>query len=282
MMVQLQRRSEKNPPFSVLMSVYQKDDVQFFKTALLSVIQQSAVPNEIVIVMDGPVSQGIEEIVENCRKEYTNIVVVRLEKNSGLGIALQQGLLHCNNELVARMDSDDVARPLRFEIQLEYFLENPEIDICGGYISEFMTTPKESISERQVPLCDLEIKKFAKKRNPMNHMTVMFKKKAVLEAGNYQDWHYLEDYYLWLRMMLKQSAFGNVKEVLVDVRVNQDMYKRRGGYRYFLSQKKLFDLMYHEAMITKFERYKTLSQRFIGQVILPNGLREVLYKRALR
>ena len=151
-------------------------------------------------------------------KEHPELNVVRYEKNRGLGIALHDGLLECKNEIIFRMDTDDICLPTRFEKQLKIFKKDKSIDIVGSNITEFDETMENSTSERIVPETDSEIKVRAKKRNPMNHMTVAYKKDAVIKAGNYQDMMYFEDYYLWVRMMINNCKFYNVQETLVNVR----------------------------------------------------------------
>lgn len=267
--------------FSVLTSVYKNDNPKFVEEALLSIINNSVKPDEIVMTIDGPVSDEIHKVLDAFAKKHSELKLIQLEKNRGLGLALREGLSHCKNELVARMDSDDICDSKRFEKQLRFMEEN-NFDISGGFISEFIESPDKPISTREVPLTQAEISKRIKLRNPFNHVTVIFKKSKVEAAGSYQDMHYVEDYFLWCRMHLAGCSMGNMSDVLTYVRVGEDVYLRRGGLKYFKSQKKLFKFMYEKKIISLFEYIKTLAIRFTVQVLMPNRLRAKIYTRHLR
>lgn len=267
--------------FSVLTSVYKNDKPEFVKEALESIINNSAKPDEIVMTIDGPVSEEIHKVLRDFAKKHSEMKIIQLEKNVGLGLALREGLSHCKNELVARMDSDDICDSKRFEKQLRFMEEN-NFDISGGFISEFIESPDKPISTREVPLTQADISKRLKLRNPFNHVTVIFKKSKVEAVGSYQDMHYIEDYFLWCRMYLAGCSMGNMSDVLTYVRVGEDVYLRRGGMKYFKSQKKLFDFMYKNRIVTWFEYIKTLVIRFTVQVLVPNKLRAKIYKKHLR
>ncbi len=271
----------KDLDFSVLMSVYIKEKPEYLDKALESVFSQTVKSNDVVLVEDGPVTKELEEIIKKYSDIYSELNVIRYEKNRGLGIALHDGLLECKNNIVFRMDTDDICLPTRFEKQLEVFKNNENVDIVGSNITEFDETMVNKTSERIVPEKDADIKKRAKKRNPMNHMTVAYKKDAVIKAGNYQDMMYFEDYYLWIRMMINNCKFYNVQETLVNVRGGNDMIKRRGGKKYFKPiinfEKKLLELKF----ISKIEYLKNVTQR-LGASMVPNNLRFFLYKKILR
>lgn len=167
------------------------------------------------------------------------IKVIWLPENKGLGNALRVAVLECQNELIARMDSDDIAIADRFEKQIRFFSADESLAICGGQIEEFIDDIKNIVGKRVVPETDSELKEYSKRRCPFNHMTVVFRKSAVCEVGNYQDWFWNEDYYLWIRMALAQMKFANLPDTLVYVRVGKDMYSRRGGKKYFKSEVEL-------------------------------------------
>lgn len=267
--------------FSVLMSVYKKDNPLWVQTAIKSILNQSAKPDEVVLVIDGPIPEALNQTVS----EYeTNPLfqVVRLSENVGLGNALAEGLKHCTYELIARMDSDDIAVADRFEKQLTYMEQHPETDLIGGNIAEF-TDHKENITGyRKVPSAHEEIQTYLQTRCPFNHMTVMAKKASLLAAGGYLDWFWNEDYYLWIRMHLANMHFANLPEILVYVRVGADMYKRRGGLRYFKSEAKLQRYM-HKNGVIGFGTYCTnLAKRLILQVLLPNSIRGFLFRKLAR
>ena len=162
-------------------------------------------------------------------------------------------------------------------MQLQKF-KHENIDICGGQIDEFIDDPSNVIGRRLVPVSDAELKVFMKKRCPFNHMTVMYKKSAVLNAGNYQDWFWNEDYFLWIRMALKKQIFSNLPETLVNVRVGKDMYARRGGDKYFKSEVGIQKLMLKNGLIDRPTYMSNCTKRFIVQKMLPNSVRGWVFK----
>lgn len=271
----------ENIRFSVLMSVYIKECPSYLEAALSSIFTQTVMPDEVVLVEDGPLTSELGETINKFKKEYPTILkVIKFETNRGLGQALHDGLLECSNEIVFRMDTDDIAHKDRFEKQLKIFKEK-NVDAVGSNITEFDETMTNITSHRIVPEQDEDIKKMAKSRNPINHMTIAFKKQAVIESGNYLDMMYFEDYYLWVRMMSKGYKFYNIQEELIDVRGGNDMIKRRGGKKYIKPiinfEKEILKLGY----ISKFEFLKNVIQRVIVSLI-PNSFRFFVYKKILR
>ena len=212
--------------FSVLMSIYKKEKPEYFSLCMKSLFEQSIIPTEIVIVKDGPLTEELDNIIDEYINKYPNILkTVPLEINQGLGKALAIGVENCSHELIARMDTDDICAPDRFEIQLKEFEKNTDLDILGSCIIEFESTPNNVLSERNVPLEHNDIYNFARKRNPFNHMTVMYKKSKVLEAGNYQPPNGFEDYYLWARMLVNGCKAKNISKPLVYARTGLDMFE---------------------------------------------------------
>lgn len=268
--------------FSVLMSVYKNDNPFYFYKAVQSIINQTKQPSEIIIVVDGPVSKEIIKVINIVSKEYQNTKIIWLDENVGLGNALKIGLRNTSYELVARMDSDDISCNYRFELQLDAFKKNPALTIVGGQIREFLDDENNFIGIRKVPLENGNIKKYMKNRCPFNHMTVMFKKSHILEAGGYIELKYNEDYYLWIRLLINDCQFENINRILVNVRVDEKMYQRRGGYQYFQSEKILQDIMLEYNIIKKFDYIVNVFFRFVVQVLLPNKLRAILYKAFFR
>ena len=212
-------------------------------------------------------------------KQKTVFRPVFLPENKGLGNALKEALAHSSYELVARMDSDDISYPYRFQAQLAAFQAQPDLDVVGGSITEFVGEPENVTGERTVETENAAILADMKKRCAMNHVSVMYKKSSVMRAGGYLDWHYNEDYYLWIRMMEADCAFGNVPYPLVNVRTGADMAARRGGMKYFKSEKGLQDYMRAHKLIS-FPRWAyNVLLRFGGEVVAPNALRTWLFKR---
>lgn len=270
--------------FSVAMSVYKNDSPEYFDTALTSITtEQTVKPDEIVLVVDGPVPDGVNSIIAKYETLYPDMFqVVRLEKNGGLGNALKLAVEKANHELIARMDSDDIALPTRFEQQLMFLVDNPKLDIVGGDITEFIGEPGNIVGKRVVPQKDSDIKTYMQTRCAMNHVTVMYKKSAVLKVGNYIDWFWNEDYYLWIRMQQGGCNFANTGTVLVNVRTGADMYQRRGGKKYYQSEKGLQDYMLEHKMISKSTYCVNVLKRWIVQIALPNSVRGWVFRTFAR
>jgi glycosyltransferase involved in cell wall biosynthesis len=265
--------------FSVTLAVYKNDNPLYFRSAMDSIIEQTIPPDEIVLTVDGPVTEAIDEVINDFQHKINYLKVIRMFENKGSGIAHQIGVDHCTNQLIAIMDADDIAVPDRFEKQLRCFKQYPDIDILGGYISEFINdNTKNTVGLRSVPTEDKDIKKYLKWRCPMNHVTVMFKKDAVLKAGNYQDWYYDEDSYLFCRMYLVGCVFKNIPEILCYVRVGSDMYKRRGSIKFFKSEAKLMKFILDNKIIKFHEYLINIFVRIVVQVLMPTFIRGVVFK----
>lgn len=270
-------------PFSVAMSVYKSDDPQFFDRALASITQlQTVMPDEIVLIVDGPVGDGLNRVIRKYEERYPIFQIIRLEKNGGLGNALKLAVECAGNELVARMDSDDVSVPTRFRQQLDYFAAHPQADIVGGDISEFIGGEENVVGTRRVPESNEAIRAYMKKRCALNHVSVMFRREAVLKAGGYLDWFWNEDYYLWIRMWLDGAVFANTGTVLVNVRTGEEMYQRRGGWKYFKSEAGLQSLMLKKGMIRLPRYLLNVGERFVMQMLLPNRLRGAVFRKLAR
>lgn len=270
--------------FSVCTSVYKNDKPEFVRVALDSMlVNQSVKPSEIVLVQDGPVPEELQQVLQVYEAKYPVVMhVIRLEKNGGLGNALKLGVENAKCNICARMDSDDICMPDRFEKQLAYLEAHPECDIVGGQMTEFIETPDNIVGRREVPLTNDEIYEYMKSRCALNHVTVMFRKEAVLKAGNYQDWFWNEDYYLWIRMMMAGCRFANIPDVAVNVRSGADQYARRGGKKYFDSEIGIKKLMLEKGMITRKEYIVNYIQRFIIQLMLPNSVRGWVFRTYAR
>ena len=267
--------------FSVSMCVYGGDNPQWFQVAVDSILNQTAKPDEVVLVVDGPVPDALDEIICGYEKEPA-FRVIRLEKNMGHGEARRTGLQACTYDLVALMDADDISTSDRFEKQLSAFAADPALTIVGGNITEFVDAPTNLVGTRTVYETNEEIKLDMKKRCPMNQMTVMFRKAAVEAAGGYVDWYCDEDYYLWLRLMLGGGKFANIPENLVNVRVGKEMYQRRGGRKYFKSEAKLQKWMLRNKVIGFGTYMVNVTKRLIVQVLLPNRLRGWVFQKFAR
>lgn len=263
--------------FSVLMSVYYKERPDYLKQSLESVFSQTVRAAQVVLVEDGALTPELEAVVVAFSERYPELLVVRFPENRGLGIALAEGLLRCDNELVARMDTDDIARQDRFEMQLRAFKDNPDLDICGSHIKEFERTVEHIVSRRMVPLTDKECKKYQKRRDAFNHMTVMYRKSAVLAAGNYQHCPLMEDTLLWVNMFKHGATAMNLDDYLVYARIGEGMYKRRGGWAYFKKFRHARKMVYDTGYISWWDYQVTLIAQFVVALV-PNQLRGWVFK----
>lgn len=259
--------------FSVCISVYRNDNPSDFLTAVRSIWNQTLPPSEIVLVVDGPISEELQSSICLMEKEIPVLKIIRYPENKGHAFARQTGLDNANNNLCAVMDSDDIAEPDRFEKQIRAFQEHPEVSVVGGVINEFIGLKDHVVGIREVPEDDRGIKSYMKSRCPMNLVTVMLKKDDVMAVGGFKDWYCEEDYFLWLRLSLAGYKFYNIQENLVNVRVGDEMYQRRGGIRYFKSESRLQRFMLKHGIIS-FPRYSyNVTIRFIVQVLMPNRVR---------
>ena len=272
----------KYKEYSVLMSVYCKERPEFLKQAIESIQVQSLPTDDFVLVCDGPLNSELDEVIAGKQQEMGAILnVVRLKTNGGLGNALNEGIKHCKNELVARMDSDDIAYPDRCEKQIAIFNTHLEVSICSGIVEEFSTSPDIVDAKRVPPESNSEIIEFAKKRNPFNHPCVMYKKSAVEAVGSYQDFYLLEDYYLWLRLLIAGYQGYNIQEPLLHMRADYGMYLRRAGWKYAKTQIKLFKFMRKKRFIRNGQYVKSCVIRS-GSALAPNWLRKFIFKKVLR
>jgi len=268
--------------YSVLMSVYRKEKAEYLKQAMDSIWSQTIPTDDFVLVCDGPLNAELDTVIENMQAAHPGTLnVVRLEKNRGLGNALNIGIKECKHELVARMDSDDISRADRCERQLKVFQTHPDVSVVSGIVEEFTLDTDQIEARRVLPETQDQILAFAKKRNPFNHPCVMYKKSAVETTGGYQDFYLLEDYYLWIRMLQKGSTGYNLQEPLLWMRAGSDMYKRRAGWKYAKSQKALFKYMKDSGFISEGQYMKSTITRTASS-LMPNGLREFAYKKVLR
>ena len=268
--------------FSVCMSVYKNDNPTDFKLAIDSIIIQTVKPDEIILVEDGPVPQELEELIRQLESRIDILKVVSLPKNVGHAGARQTAMEAATNDLIAVMDSDDIAVNNRFELQLKAFERNQDVSVIGGQIKEFVGTPENIVGERIVPENDREIKAYLKARCPMNLVTVMYRKNDVAKVGGFIDWYCEEDYYLWIRLTQAGFKFYNINENLVNVRVGKEMYQRRGGVRYFKSEAKLQGYMLRHGIISLPRYIYNVAGRFAVQVAMPNKLRGFIFQKLFR
>lgn len=270
------------------MSIYKSDVPEYVRIALDSILNQTLLPNEIVIVGDGPVPAPLEQVVRDVQSSISssNLAVevnyLPQEKNRGLGEALRIAVENAKYDYLARMDSDDICMPDRFEKQMRCFEEDPNLSIVGGMITEFEGEPENVFAKRILPLEDAEIKKMMRGRCAVNHVTVIFKKADLMKAGNYQPFWKQEDHYLWARMMLAGCTFKNIPDIVVNVRSGRDQFARRGGWKFFKSEVRMFWFMYKNKLISFGYFLYICAIRGTVQFLMPNWLRTWVYQKFLR
>lgn len=231
-----------NPaPFSVLLSLYARERADWLAASLHSLCVQSLLADEVVLVLDGPIGAELQQVIDDFQTRLP-LVLVPLAQNMGLGRALNQGLKHCRHEWVMRMDTDDISHPQRFAYQWTYIQQHPQTDLLSSQIAEFSTDPAHPDRIRHVPLTLPDIRRYARWRNPINHMAAAYRKSAVLAAGGYCHHPGMEDYNLWLRMLAQGQIVHNLADILVYARAGADLYQRRRGYYYVQSEWQLLQL----------------------------------------
>lgn len=275
-------KNKKIPRYSVLMSVYYKENAKWFDYSIESMFNQTILPDEFILIEDGKLTDELYFVVDKYEKLYPNIFrVIELEENIGLGPALKIGIDNCSNEFIARMDSDDYSVPNRIEKELSIFLQDDTIGMVGSNTSEFIDDIDNIICNVVLPEKHTDIVNFSKKRNPFRHPSIMFKKSEVLKSGNYREYYLCEDYDMWLRMIKNGCICYNIQEVLVYMRIGKDFYRRRGGHKYFKSIKKFKKEQFENGNFSKKEYYKSIIPHAIV-CYMPNFMRDFTYKKLLR
>lgn len=268
--------------YSVLMSLYIKEKPEYLDQSIESMLNQTVKPDEIVIVKDGPLTDELEDVLNKYINLYPNLFrIVVSEKNIGLGLALNLGLQNCKNELIARMDTDDISLPERCAKQLRAFKEDKDLVIVGTMIDEFVNNQNDIISSRIVPLNHDEIYEFAKRRSAFNHPTVMFKKSKVLECGGYSNLRRNQDVDLFGRMLFKGYKAANIPESLLLFRSTNNLSKRRKSWE---NTKSYISTIYRfwKMGYSSFFDYLIVA---LGQFIMfisPVNIQNWLYKKFLR
>lgn len=262
--------------FSVLMSLYIKENPNFLNECFDSLSKQTVRASEVILVLDGPITKQLA-IVVDAWKEELKIAVVPLEENVGLGKALNIGLSKCNFGLVARMDTDDLCLPERFEKQLKCFSDNPDLAIVGSFIEEVEPLTLKKISLRKVPLSHQDIIRELPRKNPFNHMTVMYRKTAIIEAGGYMHLPFMEDWFLWLRLLQKDMQGQNLSEVTVRARTGREMLTRRSGWNYIKSEFLMAKNMFNSGMVSFLHCVCIFILRATPR-LLPKFIMKVLYR----
>jgi glycosyltransferase involved in cell wall biosynthesis len=265
--------------FSVLMSVYINDDQVHFREALDSIFTQTFMPKQFVLVCDGTVYcwDVIYEYMEKFESANVEFTLINLEKNQGLGLALRAGVRKCNQNYIIRMDSDDISNPNRFELTKLLIENNPDASVFGGQIEEFNKNPGDLNRFRKVPCDNGKIIKYAKKRNPMNHVSVAVERKSLLEVGNYESIMYHEDYFLWIKFILSTKKLINSPDTFVMVRVGNDLVGRRKGLKYIAYEMDFTRACMKAGFFNQLDTFFYLAPRFLIR-LLPASILKLIYQ----
>lgn len=261
--------------FTVLLSLYHKEKPEYLSECLHSIENNTLQPDQVIIVFDGNVGEILEAVVVNFMVRLP-IEIVRIPSNVGLGNALNHGIKFSRNDIIVRMDTDDKCLPERFEKQITYLKNNPQLALLGSAIEEYDETFNRAQGVRFSVIKHCQIKEYAKKRNPFNHMSIVFKKSVVEQVGGYQHHYFMEDYNLWLRIIASGYVTHNSPEVLVHVRAGRGMISRRKGGKYVASEIKLAKLKYQLRIDTAVGVVTIAIIRIVPR-LLPTVLLEYFY-----
>ena len=268
--------------YSVLMSVYKKDSAEFLRDSLMSMINQTIRPTDIVVVKAGPITDNLQKVIDDLNDIYKSIITeVAIESNVGLGMALNAGIPFCKEAIIARMDSDDISEPSRCEKQLLEFEKNPKLDIIGTCVKEFQESTSNVISIRRVPTTNEGIYEFARIRDPFNHPTVMYKKSILEEVGGYSDLRKNQDSDLWVKLLLKGCICQNLSEPLLFFRFDEGTYRKRKSWE----NTKLLIKVRYKAFSSGLSSMSDFSKVVLAQLLVflsPIALQRLIYKRILR
>lgn len=275
-------KSREMENYSVLMSVYSKEDPVHFTAAIQSMLDQTVVTDDFVVVCDGPLTAELNTVLDTFVSRYPGLFqIVRLPRNVGVGLAAKAGLAACRNDLIAKMDSDDISLPERCEKQLLCFAAKPDLILLGGVIEEFDNQTGQTVSVRVPPENNDEIRRYARRRSPVNNVTAMYRKSAALAVGGYRDLRRAEDYDLYLRMLIHGCYAENLPDTLVRVRMDADAHRRRVSWS---ALKGFCETRWHAWR----SGYSSLADLLIclgGQLFLllcPGSIQQIMYKTFLR
>lgn len=274
--------TEPTIKYSVLISLYAKESESNFRECIESVLSQTIAPDEIVIVKDGLLNTNLNNALNSYVTQYPDLFhVIGYEKNKGLWHALNIGVPECRNDVIMRMDSDDICVSNRAESLLSVISMSPDIGCVGSNVIEFAGSINNPISFVKLPETDSEIIKFGRRRCPYRHPALMYRKNAVMNAGNYQPMPLFEDYDLYMRLARTGCVFYNVQESLVYMRVSPDFYMRRGGVGYMKKMLSFKTTCLKRGDINIIDYLASVIPHVVV-CLLPNNLRTGFYKRFLR
>lgn len=266
--------------FSVLISTYHGENPDEVDDCLRSTFDQTVLPDEVVIVKDGPLPSDLDAVVDKWADDYPDRTeIIAFEENRGTGKALQAGLSACTHDLIAKVDSDDVSTSNRFERQTEYLADNPNVAAVGTYMREILPDGTEQV--REVPESPEEVRSYARYRSPITHPTSMYRKSAVESVGGYRDLRSMQDYDLWVRLLMAGYDLANIPEVLVETEIDENWYERRGGVEYASIEFELLVEFWKSGFLNNREFLINLCTKMPVR-LSPTFVRKALYSTTLR
>ena len=275
------RRLDHGNKISVLASLYIHSKPSDFQRCLQSIASQTLAPDQVVIVLDGPVVAEIDSLIQSF-SDRLPIQTLVFEQNQGLGKALGAGLKMCKHDLVARVDTDDISLAQRFEMQVEFLRRNNEVAVLGTAMREiYCFKGKKIIRNRRGARDRFDLAKTARVRNPLNHPTVMFRKTVVDSVGGYVDCPFFEDYYLWAKLLLANHQISNLSEVLVETEIDEDYFIRRGGWDYLRAERQFLNRLRKLRFLKTHQIIVWIMVR-VPLRIVPTNFREFIYMSMLR
>ena len=260
-----------------LISVYINDNYNDFVKAINSCLNQTILPTKIILIKDGPIKKTISNYCSKISAKH-NVLLVDCPENVGLGSALNRGFKFVNEDIVLRMDSDDISRINRVENTINFFKNNPDIAIYGSYISEFKETLGDFCRVRKVPLNTKKIMDKLKFSSPFNHVSVAFNFKLLPSDPYKTNYNRIEDYATWYNLLVKYKlAAYNSSDILVDVKLGKDFINRRKGFKLFKSWYNFYNKLYQDNYISRLIFYRNIIIRYIQFNFLPERLLSILY-----
>ena len=263
------------------MTVYRGDNPSYVENSIKSILNQTYSSDDFIIVEDGPLPEELERLVCSFENTYSEITIVRLPRNLGLGKALNEGLKVCKNDLIARMDSDDISLPERCEKQVKEFENDPDLDIVGCPVKEFIGSPDNIIGQRDVPIDNDAIHKYVRRRDPFNHPTVMYRKSKVMQFGPYGDYRKNQDTDLWIKLLSNGCKAKNINEYLLLFRFDEGTYRKRKSWT---NTRTLITIRW-KAFKNKncsFWDFIVVSGAQLTVYLMPSGLQRFIYQHFLR
>lgn len=264
------------------MAVYRSEKAAFLDAALCSVwTEQTLQPDEIVLVEDGPLGSELRTVIDKWKLELGDqLCIVRNEQNLGLTKSLNKGIAVAKGDLIARMDSDDFSTPDRFEKEVDFLRNHPDITIVGGDIQEFSTI-HGNLSVRKHPRTNEAIKNSIYKANPLAHSTVMIRRE-LFDDGFLYDEQYRknQDLNLWFRALKAGYKIANIDDVVLFFRRDDEMFRRRSRKAAFLEFRIYMNGIYSLYGVLNYYYIYPLSRLFFR--LMPNNLMRRIYESRVR